>query len=499
MIARAIYNLTIEDLDDSCDDDTPIIRAAAKPNPAILEALLAHHAKASAKENLSYRERTQLERLGPSATVCGTACNIFVSPIKSAIRAHLPHNLRLLLAAGASPDGIDRISISDYSVRWIRGRNFKDDVSSFVMCKPRAIVLANAERKGIVHQLCPLTSEELDERCHGFPRFWTEPNVPGQRLRMERALTALEVAAQVGDVESLDILRAAGADESAWVREVSLDEKQFQIDEAEWSLSYLSTSSPVHEAIAAGQQSMLRHLLSTSGYSPNYRPYAAPTVALPPLSYAIARCNLSDPGVQKCLVDLLSHPKLEVNLRTPIFNIHPLHFATAHHDPDLLSWLETFIPGGYEAAGVTALGHTLLHIAALPFTATQIVARNPDVAKSIHSARTLDSTWIPHRLPSPLHREFSTAELIGLGCKVSPMTEAQQLAQQGTIRVLLEWGGVDVRAKDVEGNTALHYLAGTLNMSEDTIEMVRQMEGGEEVWEMSENCYGVTPKKMWGE
>lgn len=79
------------------------------------------------------------------------------------------------------------------------------------------------------------------------------------------------------------------------------------------------------------------------------------------------------------------------------------------------------------------------------------------------------------------------------------MTKAQQLAQQGTIWALLEWGGVDVRAKDVEGNTALHYLAGTLNMSEKTIKMVRQMDKGEEVWDKSENSYGVTPKMMWGE
>ncbi|KAJ5440048.1 uncharacterized protein N7458_011046 [Penicillium daleae] len=494
-----MYKLTADDLDDSCDDNTPIIRAAAKSNPAVLEALLAHHATASAEENLTKRERFRLERLGPSATVGGTACNQFLSPIKSAIRAHLPHNLRLLLAAGANPDGIDRVCMSDYSVRWIRGRHFRDDVTSFGCCKPRAIVLANAQCKGISHQLCPLTPGELDERCHGFPRFWTEPNVPGQRLRMEKAFTALEVAAQVGDVECLDILRAAGADESAWVQEVSLDEKQIQMDDAEWSISFLSTSSPVHEAITAGQQSMLRHLLSTCGYSPNYRSYAAPTVALPPLSYAIARCDLNDPGVQRCLVDLLSHPRLDANLRTPIFNIHPLHFATAHHDPQLLIWLANLIPGGYEAAGTTALGHTLLHIACLPLTATQIVARNPEVAKSIHCARTLDSQWKPHRLPSPLHMEFSTAESIGLGYKITPMTAAEQVAQQDTIQVLLEWSGVDLRAKDLEGNTALHYLAGTLNMSEDTIEMIRQMEGGEEVWLESENCYGVTPKEMWGE
>lgn len=115
---------------------------------------------------------------------------------------------------------------------------------------------------------------------------------------------------------------------------------------------------------------MLRHLiLSTYGYSPNYFPYAAPTVALPPLSHAIARCNLNDPKVQGCVTNLLSHPRLDANLRTPISNIHPLHFVTALHDPALPLWLTTFIPGGYEVAGTTGLGHTLLHIAALPFTA----------------------------------------------------------------------------------------------------------------------------------
>lgn len=55
LISNTIYKLTAKDLDDSRDDDTPIIRAAAKSNPAILEALLAHHAKASAEENLLTR------------------------------------------------------------------------------------------------------------------------------------------------------------------------------------------------------------------------------------------------------------------------------------------------------------------------------------------------------------------------------------------------------------------------------------------------------------
>ena len=95
--------------------------------------------------------------------------------------------------------------------------------------------------------------------------------------------------------------------------------------------------------------------------------------------------------------------------------------------------------------------------------------------------------------------DFSTPEEVGYRNNPIPMTVAQQQAQQATIRVLLDWGGIDVRAKDVDGNTALHYLAGTLNISDITLTMVRAMDGGEEVWQESKNGYGVTPRRMWGE
>lgn len=493
-----MYQLTDDDLDDFPDQDTPFIRAAVKRDSALLEALLVRHALLSAKSDMTERESRRLQYLGPGGVMPVPA---YLSPIISATKAHLPHNVRLLLDAGADPNAIDLVSMRDYSVRYIRGRHFREDINSTTACRARVFVLANAQQKRITNQVCPLTQDEIDERSRGFPRFWTEPNVPGQRLRrsLNRALTGLETAARAGSLEIFDMLRAAGADESAWVQEVSLDKRQYQVEDADWSISSLSTSSPVHEAIAAGQQSMLRHLLSTCEYSPNYRPYATPTVALPPLSYAIARCDLNDAGVQRCLVDLLSHPQLDANLCTPIFEVHPLHFATAHHDPELLSWLADFIPGGYESAGTTSLGHTLLHIAALPLTAHQIVTRNPYVARSIHCARTLDSKWIYHRLPSPLHMDFSLPEEVAYQNSPIPMTVAQQQAQQATIRVLLEWGGIDVRAKDVDGNTALHYLTGTLNMSEITLAMIRGMDGGEEVWSESKNGYGVTPRQMWGE
>ncbi|KAL4897821.1 hypothetical protein BDV59DRAFT_198088 [Aspergillus ambiguus] len=267
----------------------------------------------------------------------------------------------------------------------------------------------------------------MDERRLGFPRFWTEPNVPGSRLRMQRALTALEVAAKAGNPEIVRYLAECGSGRN----------------ETDVPISTLSTSSPVHEAIAAGQVPMLRHLLSTCGYSPNYCPRAAPTVALPPLSYAIVRCDINNPGVQRCIVDLLTHPQLDANLRTPIFSIHPLRFATAHHNPELLSWLAGSIRGGLNAAGVTALGHTLLHVASLPLTGWQVDAGNSSVAESVRCIHTLDSCWASYHLPSP------------------PMTEIQQQAQTATIKVLLERGGCDVRTQEADGNTALHYLAGT--------------------------------------
>jgi hypothetical protein len=517
-----MYQLTPEDLDIFHQDDTPVIRAAANSNPAILETLLARYAASSQHKGLSKVQQNMVRLISPNTTV--DLHRRIQSPLNAAIGANLPGNVRILLAAGADPNGIRAVTMADYSAGFIRGRHFQDDFPTPGGGFDRRVrVLATASKKGLDRQVCPLTEAELDERRHGFPRFWTEPNIPARLLLSsterrpskakgrrpislrpmdeERALTALEVAARTGSLEILDLLRAAGADESAWIQPPTPnndDADQFKIEGKHAPISAMATSSPVHEAIAAGQQSMLRHLLSTCRYSPNYRPRATPTVALPPLSYAIARCDLSNTGVQRCLVDLLSHPLLDANLRTPIFNVHPLHFATACHDPHLLSWLAGFIPGGFAAAGVTALGHTLLHVASLPLTNRQTVAANPDVARSIHCARTLDSYWSPYRLPSPVHMQFLTPGETGAKYP-QPMTVAQQQAQKATIRILLEWGGVDVHAQDVDGNTSLHYLASTLNVDQETVEMVRQTEGGEAVWQEATNYWGLTPSQLWGE
>ncbi|CEL10452.1 hypothetical protein ASPCAL13571 [Aspergillus calidoustus] len=495
-----MYQLTDWDLDEKVDDDdNPAIRAAANPNSAVLEALLAYYKSRCDDKSLNDYEQRLITRCSPSPTIA------FRSPIKAAISINSAENLRLLLAAGADPDGILRWEAADYSVRFIRGRYYSDNFKYYAHCDARSVVLAKAREHGIVHPVCPLTEGELDERRRWFPMFWTEWFVPGRSLRKGRAWTALEEAAGYGRPELFDLLRAAGADESAWVQQSESDDPEsWNFDESA-PVSFLTTSSPLHEALYWGEQAMVRHLLSTCGHSPNYRPRAAPTMALPPLSHILVRCDLDDENVHNCLVDLLAHPRLDLNLRTPVFGIHPLHFATAHHNPKLLTWLAGFIPGGLAAARTTALGHTLLHIACLPLIPNQIVAKNPNVLKSIHCIRTVDYRWHPRAklLPSPTCGEVATAEEIA-SIDPQPLTVAEQQAQLATIRVLIEARQgqeevADVRAKDVDGNTALHYLAGTLNTSDETIELVRGLEGGEEAWWEAKNHWGLTPSQLWGE
>ncbi|KAJ6056522.1 hypothetical protein N7444_005620 [Penicillium canescens] len=92
-----------DDLDDSPDQETPIIRAAAKPDSARLEVPLARHAASSAEEDVPQWKRRRLQYLGPSGVMPVPS---FLSPIVSATNAQLPHNVHLLLAAGAESNGL---------------------------------------------------------------------------------------------------------------------------------------------------------------------------------------------------------------------------------------------------------------------------------------------------------------------------------------------------------------------------------------------------------
>ena len=489
------YQLTDKDLRGTFEDSATIV-AARNPNPAVLEALLKHYFTNLESVPAGCVDPT-LEIWSPNANSMGAIYGTYESPLTAAIRANVPENVRELLAAGADPTGITLNDLSDYAVRFIRGRDAKIDMSSFALCPPREQILAVAEAKGIAQQTQPLTQTELDERRKGFPRFWTEPNVPGQRLRLSKALTALEVAAGLGNENFFGLVRDAGADESAWLNTSEASRADFD----DTKPSFISTSSPVHEAIEAGQPKMLHKLLHVYRYSPNYRPLATPTAALPPLSFALLRCDPHNPNIWACIGHLLQHQDLDQHLRSPIFDIHPLHLAVARHDPDLLSRL----PMPLSTAGTTALGHNLFHIASLPLTSEYIDKKNPNSVQSIHCARTLDSDWLSHAFPSPLHLDPSRRPGHGLtrpipGQHIEPtisLTSLEQEAQLSTLHLLVRDVGVDVSAQDIDGNTALHYLAATLNVDPRALQLLRDMEGGEETYNNSRNRAGLTPLFLW--
>ncbi|KAL5051684.1 hypothetical protein BDW71DRAFT_193933 [Aspergillus fruticulosus] len=413
------------DLDDEVDNQNPAIRAAGNPNSAVLE------------KSLLRIQQKEITRSSPSAAMA--LFGQFRSPIKAAISINSVENVRLLLTARADPSGICRWEAADYSVRYVRGRDYQDNFNSHASCERHSIIVANAGKRGIVYSICPLTEAELDERRQWFPVFWPEPIIPGRSLRIMRASTALEDA-------------AGWADESVWLQSQESNNPDLWNFGKNAPVSVLPTSSPVHEALTQGHHMMLRHLLLTCGCLPNYRPRAVPTMALPPLSPILVRCYLNYKHIQICLVDLLTHPQLGILICAP---------------PSLLlTWLAGFISGGLAAAGTTSLGHTLLHVASLPLDASQ----------SLRKTQTL---------PNPFHRISVMAGQMA-SQNPQPLTLPQQ-KNAASYHPREEGFNIDVKAKDVDGNTALRYLAGTLNMAEETFGLE------------TKNRWGLTPSQPWGE
>jgi hypothetical protein len=488
----AAYRLTEDDLDVS-DDDPPSIRAARNPNPLVLTAVL--------------NEATRLTNaLGPNATpfkhfqvnrnysadtyVCGAIHGIYNSPLVAAIKACLPQNVAALLAAGADPNGILLGDLDEYSVRFIRGRNPEYNTYSYVRCPSRAKVMATVGDD--IPQTAPLTANEITARRKVVSRFWSETELPTLSFRSLSARTALETAASVGDVQLFDQVRAAGPEESWWI----VDPTLVQLPDI-LTHSALCTSSPCHEAIIAGKTSMLQHLLSL-GYSPNILPLAAPTWCLPPHMAAIAFCN--PPNLEA--YDILAHDtKSDLTLRTPIFSVHVLHFATARLEIALLKHIIKNYITPLETAGTTALGHTLLHISTLPLTDAHINIFSPKIFYSIHDVRTLDTKrWLPIDLKqrNPAYRSMlsSVAGKRSLPLARTSGDEDDSRRQSETVLWLLESGTQDLGAQDVYGNTALHYLASSMWVNEELMRRVRAWEGGEIVWKESRNELGYSPEEL---
>jgi len=479
---------------DLSDDDPPSIRAARNPNPQILISVLNEGKRLTDAlgSNANHPRNGYIKyNFSANTSVCGAIHVIYNSPLVTAINARLPKNIAVLLEAGADPNGILLRDLDEYSVHFIRGRNLEYDTFSFVLCPPRSKVMSAMGDR--ISQTSPLTTDEIAARRKVVSRFWSEPDLPALRIRPRPARTALETAASVGDVELFDQVRTAGPDVSWWVIDPTPHDLPANITH-----SVLCTSSPCHEAIMTGKTEMLRHLLGL-GYSPNVLPLAAPTRCFPPHITAIASC---DPPNLEAYGILSQQARTDLTLRTPIFSIHVLHFATARLDLPLLQHLANNPTTPLDATGTTALGHTLLHISTLSLTDTNINNFSEKIFHSIHDVRTLDTkNWLPidFSLRNPARRSAffsSRAENPPLPLVPTAEDEDDSRKQEEMVLWLLHTGTQELGAQDVHGNTPLHYLASAMWVNEGLLEKVRAWEGGETVWKSSRNLLGYSPKEL---
>ena len=100
------------------------------------------------------------------------------------------------------------------------------------------------------------------------------------------AMTALESAAAIGDVQVFDDLLNAGADTAAWKLE-----HPYKSIPSEPLVSYLSILKLLHCAVEAKQLNMIHHLPDLK-LAPNNFPLTSITCALNPAMTAIASLNL---------------------------------------------------------------------------------------------------------------------------------------------------------------------------------------------------------------
>jgi ankyrin repeat protein len=103
---------------------------------------------------------------------------------------------------------------------------------------------------------------------------------------------------------------------------------------------------------------------------------------LTPIQYAIVIGDLET-------YYMLRDRGADSDIRTPVFDVHILHFAAALLRVDLLKAIG--IP--LSKASTTAICHSLLHIAALPFNWSDFEESAPKVKQSIHDERGMVASF----------------------------------------------------------------------------------------------------------
>ena len=251
--------------------------------------------------------------------------------------------------------------------------------------------------------------------------------------------------------------------------------------------------------------------LIDSGISPNARALIAGNQALTPAQYAIM---LGDLETYKLLLE----NGADVSISTPVLNVHALHFAVAQHRIDLFDAIRLHSSG---VAPVTNMGHTLLHIACLPFNSDQIQSSAPKISQSTHDVRAMSPKfrW-SSRLSttyndvgeesvklSPQYREICFSEGVsGRKDPVSPWEwprdpEKDHTKQKAMCRHIVASyrDGPKVRDSDKHGNNMLHYLASIRSPNTPLIDWAKQQDGGVCAWQNERNHWGFTARDLYEE
>lgn len=462
------YTLTSDDLDDSLTP--PIMRAASNPDPSVLGAIIRYGA------SLNDKRRQDLGLSWQAFSDCDSLSLQFDSPLLEAIRVELPENVTLLLRAGSDPNGLSADMLSRYSAQYLRFRRHRSHIT-----RNEALELIPE------FQLSPLTASELSCRRKTRVRFWTSECFVATGSVPRTACTALETAALTGNIEIFDQILAAEPEISWWMAN-----SQIPALPTHPLHSFLSISTPVHAAIEAGNNDMVMYMLD-KGFSPNVLALSATTQCISPLMATIVSCT---PPNLEAYDLLLSYSHTNRNLRTPIFNVHILHFATALLSLALLRKVTASIPLGN--AGTTALGLTLLHVACMPFDDTHIQIYSEKVHQSIHNVRTLSTSWMPlELLPHEQNRKDGLIRNYqGIGHLQAP-SKTDDAAQVEVVELLLRSSTQQVEATDVDGNSPMHYVTGNRVVNEELLRMLRAAVGGEHSWVNQKNRWGWTPRDLY--
>ena len=428
----------------------------------------------------------------------------FISPLLRAIERQRLQNVSLLLEQEANPDGVPYDRQTAYARRYRR------------ICFEDPLILrdweVDVDKKAVgtvASQTNPpyLTDDELAERRTTISQFWTSPN----RIIIDHSQNIAQwhsvVKAGAATPEILDQLLEAGADTTAWCDPIG----DYLPDEEEELLSsQLCISTPIHAAIAAGNRAMVQKLID-SGISPNARALIAGNQALTPAQYAIM---LGDLETYKLLLE----NGADVSISTPVLNVHALHFAVAQHRIDRFDAIRLHSSG---VAPVTNMGHTLLHIACLPFNSDQIQSSAPKISQSTHDVRAMSPKfrW-SSRLSttyndvgeesvklSPQYREICFSEGVsGRKDPVSPWEwprdpEKDHTKQKAMCRHIVASyrDGPKVRDSDKHGNNMLHYLASIRSPNTPLIDWAKQQDGGVCAWQNERNHWGFTARDLYEE